>query len=69
MAKFRLYNCNICHDNTIHQLVEEDTEQFLIECTSCGTTSVAHPRGFNNYEEAIIDLNNQLQGVIEYWGE
>ncbi|MCK8815791.1 hypothetical protein MWH28_00225 [Natroniella sulfidigena] len=61
----RLYNCPICYEDTLHEVVGLNSDYLTVRCTSCATTSAVEEEGFNGYEEASIELNQELNGLLD----
>lgn len=60
-----LYYCPVCNQDTLHQILDVDYENYDIKCTHCGTTSMTRADYFDAYEEEALRWDaeiNQFMG-------
>lgn len=61
-SNYGRYYCTICNKDTLHRVNNVLFDNYDIECSSCGTTSVTRADFFDSYEEEVVNLEQELDG-------
>jgi len=57
---YGLYYCSICNNDTLHQVVDVDFDNYDVRCSVCGTTAVTRADNFDSYEEESMRWNQEI---------
>lgn len=63
---FGLYYCPICNQDTMHQVLGVEFDNYDIECKHCGTTSLTRADYFDLYEEESVHWGHE---IAEFMGD
>ncbi|WP_018249087.1 hypothetical protein [Orenia marismortui] len=62
-----LYYCPICDQDTLHDVLGENSDNISIQCTLCHTKTVAEPENFHNYEEVSMGWDEEIKSILDSW--
>ncbi len=64
-----LYYCSVCNQDTLHDIVGENSDNISIKCTKCNTKAIAEPENFHNYEEVGMQWDNEVKAMLDQFEE